>query len=130
MKILKYIIGFVVGFLVSAIIVGGICTYFWRIKYVGEFDVNHYSEEIERFPSDLVLGPVRSKREAQKKALAVFMDMRGGKFRLTERPLGVLYDDENGMWLIMSRLPPNSFGGVYCLIIRESDGKVIARWRY
>ena len=129
-KVVKLIYCFMAGILVGAVIVGATCTYFWRVKYVGEFDVDHYTDEIMRFPGDDVLGPVNSKREAQEKALIVFKKMGDGKVRLTQRPLGVSYDGENGMWLVSSHLRPGSIGGNEYAIIRASDGKVIARWGY
>ena len=122
----RSIIYFCIGLLSGAIIVCGICFYFWRISYVGVFSVNDYASEIERFPSDVILGSANSSTEARKKAEMLLCE-NGGIF-LSERPLVVSYDCENDIWLIQTHLPRNSLGRTRFVILRAADGKVLAFW--
>lgn len=110
--------------IVAAAIVISVCT-----ENLYDFDLDFYAEEIDQFPSDKVLGPVTSAKDAKKKAEAVWVEVFGEEVK-QEKPYGVSYDIDTGTWLVQGHLPKYMVGGVAHILIRESDGAVLAVWHY
>lgn len=94
---------------------------------VGSFDVNAYSDYIEKFPSEEVLGTIRDGKTAKEKAEALLLEIYGKSVK-SKRPYGVAFDERNRVWLVEGSIPENRDGGVPHILIRESDGKVLAVW--
>ena len=131
MEKVKSLVGFILGVFFGALIVCFVCHYFWQIRYVAEFDVDDYCDEIQTFPSDLVFGPVRTKREAKQIAFDVFSEMTNTRLWGRPRDWGVCYDNENHVWMVaISFADKRTLGGSLHIIIREDDGAVLARWGY
>ncbi len=94
---------------------------------VGSFDVNDYSDYIERFPSEEILGATMDGKTAKEKAEALLLEIYGKSVK-SKRPYGVSFDEKNRVWLVQGSLPKNRDGGVPHILIRESDGRVLAVW--
>lgn len=94
---------------------------------VGSFDVNDYSNYIERFPSEEILGAIMDGKTAKEKAESLLLEMYGKSVK-SKKPFGVAFDEKNRVWLVEGSLPENCDGGVPHILIRESDGKVLAVW--
>lgn len=100
-----------------------------RTENLYDFDLDFYAEEIAQFPSDKVLGPVTSAEDAKEKAESVWLEVFGEEVK-QEKPYGVSYDKDTGTWLVQGHLPRYMVGGVAHILIRESDGAVLAVWHY
>lgn len=86
-----------------------------------------YSEFIEDFPSERVLGPVASVAEARTQALNVWEEIYGNSNQW-KRHIEVFFDDENQVWLVRGKFIGYGVGGVPYIIIQKEDGKVLAVW--
>ena len=90
----------------------------------------------------MVLGETATSRDAKKKAEAVLLEIYG-KDILQQKPFHVYFDKENDTWLVVGNWFAYSYrnspfprlitwlsmsGGVAYIIIRKSDGKVLAVW--
>ncbi len=95
---------------------------------VGSFDVQDYQDEIERFPSDAYVGEVSDSASAVKHAEDIWKDTYGTS-SVWNKPYQVFHDSENGVWLIQGNTwLPLINGGEPHILIRQSDGKVLAVW--
>ncbi|MBS5843989.1 MAG: hypothetical protein KIC77_11005 [Clostridiales bacterium] len=98
---------------------------------VGQFNFVEYSNYIIDFPSNIVLGPVNNAESAKDKAQSVWLQLYGESIK-DEKPYQVFFDESNEMWLVTGSMPKCLFdttkGGVANIIIRKSDGKVLAVW--
>ena len=98
---------------------------------VGQFNFDEYSNYIIDFPSNIVLGPVNNAESAKDKAQSVWLQLYGESIK-DEKPYQVFFDESNEMWLVTGSMPKCLFdttkGGVANIIIRKSDGKVLAVW--
>lgn len=122
----KKVVLAIAAVLTAMIIVGAIAVW-TNTQKVGQFDLDFYAEEIAQFPSDKVLGPVTSTTDAKEKAEAVWVETYG-EYVKKEKPYGVSYDKDTGTWLVLGHLPKGAIGGVAHILIRESDGAVLAIW--
>ena len=91
------------------------------------FSVNDYQYFIDNFPSEINVGTVEDSNDAKKKAETVWTETYGKKVK-KNKPYIVLFDSENGVWLVSGSLPSNMMGGVPCILLRRSDGQVLALW--
>jgi hypothetical protein len=95
---------------------------------VGAFSLQDFFSEIKAFPSQMVVGPVNNERDARNEAEAVWIEMYGDDIPKEKKPYKISYDAESGVWLASGSLPPGAVGGVPYILLRESDGKVLAVW--
>lgn len=94
------------------------------------FDIDDYAEEIEEFSTwRLNVGPIKDAEDAAAKADAIFKEKYDESSLERQRPYIVLYDEEADAWLIHGKWPEEGVdGGSAYMIVRGSDGKVIAVW--
>ena len=111
--------------LVVIVIVG--VALLWNVQRISYFTLNEYDDVIANFPSDKLLGPVTSAKEAKEKAEAVWLEVYGDEVK-KEKPYSVAYDENTGTWLVQGHLPWYMVGGVANILIQESDGSVLAVW--
>ena len=118
-------------FIVIVLLIDGIVIAFLlnNVLKVEKFNVSEYSSFIEEFSSDMVLGEVSSPKVAKEKAEMVWIEIYGDDVK-KKKPYRVSYDESNKVWLVQGSLPIWMLGGFPNIIIRESDGKVLAVWRY
>ncbi len=101
--------------------------FFKKEETIGIFRLSDYSDPIERFPSEKILGPINSSQVAKKEAEVVWMEIYGESIK-TKKPYEVLFDEANQVWLVQGTLPKNIDGGVPYMLIQKLDGKVLAIW--
>ena len=108
---------------------------------VPSFKVSDYDQRAKEFPNDLilsdfVLGEIETACEARKKAETVWVEAFGETV-LQQKPYHVRYDKRNDAWLVYGTLRspfPGLIGrlfmrgGVAHIIMKKSDGKVLAVW--
>ena len=94
---------------------------------VGTFDIATYSKYIDRFPSEKVLGPISDRKSAKENAESLFREIYGDSIK-SKKPYTVSFDDKSQVWLVQGSLSKNHDGGVPHILIRKSDGKVLAVW--
>jgi len=95
---------------------------------VGSFSYDDYKDEnLIQFPSDKILGAVPDAETAREQAESVWVEVYGEQVKF-DKPYQVFYDEKNCVWLVTGTLPDGYAGGVPYIIIRESDGKVLAVW--
>lgn len=115
------------------LLIGGIVVLmlFNKVSKVGKFSVADYSNYIAKFSSSKVLGSIDNAGNAKKKAESLWLEIYGESVK-KEKPYQVFYDDVNEAWLVSGSLQQSLFcsvkGGVAYIIIRKSDGKVLAVW--
>lgn len=106
---------------------------------IGTFNLDEFGDEIdwyvgnEYFSKEDVpesLGFIDSPQTAKEKAKTVFLKIYGEKTVINRKPFSVSFDEENQVWLVQGTLPDNMEGGAPHILIRKSDGKVIAVWNY
>lgn len=119
----------IISVLLLVVIVVGAIVVGVNTQKVGEFDLNDYTDMVEEFPSDKVLGPVTSAKDAKEKAETVWLEIFGEEVK-EEKSYGVSYDIDTGTWLVQGHLPIYMVGGTAHILIRESDGAVLAVWHY
>jgi len=114
--------------LIAVLVGGGVyMAVFGNTKTVGTFSLTDYSDFIERFPSEIVLGSIDSAQLAREKAETVWIDIYGESVK-DRKPYHVDFDDESQVWLVQGSLPKHRDGGVPHILIQRSDGKVLAVW--
>lgn len=121
--------------LLVILVIGGICIYSaFRDEKVEKFSLNdepYYLQAIQDFPSDKVLGEILTAKDAKEKALDEWLEKFGEKVK-NDKPYKVFYDEKNEIWLVKGSLPRSIFssvkGSVPNILIRKSDGKVLAIW--
>ncbi len=91
------------------------------------FDYNDYQYYIENFSSEETLGRILNAKDAALKAETVWVEIYGELIK-NKRPYQLSFDEESQVWLIEGTLPENHVGGVPHILIRKSDGKVLAVW--
>ena len=96
-----------------------------RDPQVGKFDLAEYRTEIEAFPSDEAIGPVKDAKDLLEKAEKVLKKVFGDTVD-DEKPYSVSYDEKNGAWLVSGKPGPGEGGEAH--IIVENSGKVLAVW--
>lgn len=94
---------------------------------VGNFDIATYNKYIDKFPSEKILGPISDRKSAKEKAESLFREIYGDSIK-SQKPYNVSFDEESQVWLVQGSLPKNYCGGVAHILIRKSDGKVLAVW--
>ncbi len=87
----------------------------------------YYLLMMEKFPSDKKLGPIATAEEARDSAVKEWVELFGDKVYGKE-PYQVFFDADAGVWLVTGSLPKGYVGGVPYIIIRQSDGKILAVW--
>lgn len=122
----KYI--FIISIGIAAIIISMAFIYkkFNKTK-VGTFSINDYKEYIEEFPSDKQTLPIDDAKVALMEAERIWLDIYGKEVK-DKKPYKVFWDKDSDTWLIRGSLPKNMDGGVPYILIRKSDGKVLAVW--
>lgn len=115
--------------IILGIVVAGVIAYWASWQHVGHFDLGNYTDIIAEFPSDKVLGPTVSAKEAKEKAEAVWIEIYGEEVK-KEKPYRVSYDENTMTWLVQGYLPSYMIGGTAHILIQETDGKVLAVWHY
>jgi len=127
-KIIFLTIMFSIGLLIFLIIYN----YNKPIK-VGEFSISDYKEMMEEFGTNEylesidLLGEIKDEDVALKKAESVWVEWYGKEVE-EKKPYIVSYDESASIWLVEGSLPRNMAGGVPYILIRKSDGKVLAIW--
>lgn len=96
-------------------------------RKVGAFDIANYSKYINEFPSERILGPTSDRKAAKQKAESLFRELYGDSVK-SKKPYTVSFDEKSQVWLVEGSLPENYDGGVPHVLIRKSDGKVLAVW--
>lgn len=94
---------------------------------IGNFNIADYSQKIDKFTSEKVLGAVDSKENAIEKAANVWLEIYGESVK-DKKPYIASFDKKSHTWLVQGTLAENWLGGVPHILIRESDGKVLAVW--
>ena len=119
------------GLLLIVVLVGGIIIYNYfetaRVKPFNLKDQTYYLQAIQDFPSDKYLGEISNAEQAKEKAINEWLDLFGDKIN-NEKPYQVFFDEENDVWLVKGSLPKWRKGGVAYILIRKSDGKILAIW--
>ena len=98
-----------------------------NVKPFNLYHEPYYLRAMQDFPSDKYLGEVLTAKDAQEKALKEWLDLFGDKI-YKEKPYQVFFDEQNGVWLVKGSLPRGYIGGVAYIIMRKSDGKILAIW--
>jgi len=128
-KVRRVIVGAVI---LIVLLIGLYLIWFYWISplQVGSFTLADYTQNIEKFPSEKVVGPITDAKQAKEKGTVALMDVFGEEKILGEKPIRVCYDENTDSWLVYGSLPPIPFmlGGVAKVIIRGSDGAVLALW--
>ena len=95
------------------------------------FNLSEYNYYLSEFESDLLLGSIESQNDLKEKVESVWVDLFGEEVK-KERPYKLYYDSTNKVWLVTGTLNHLPFvvvlGGTAHIIVRESDGKVLAVW--
>ena len=87
-----------------------------------------YHKIIEEYSSDIVLGYTPDEVTARKYAVKVWKDIYGS-LSILDKPYHVSFDKENECWLVTGGQKfVFSEGGMPYIIIRKSDGNVLAVW--
>lgn len=124
----KRLLFFVCIFLILALIVFGVYMFFFQKNNTIEtFKLEDYDYYIEKFPSEEILGPTNSIKDAKSKAESVWIE-KYGEGTKKKKPYSVFFDEETKVWLVQGSLPKNLVGGIPYILIRQSDGKVLAVW--
>lgn len=105
------------------------------INRILPFQLESYSQYIEKYPSDAVVGKTDSAEDAEKNAKLVWQQIFG-EAAIDDLNYTVCYDEVNRVWLIYGHRTLFSFrhgvvlqiGGVPFIIINQEDGKVLAVW--
>ena len=110
-----------------------------KYQQVEPFDSEGYQIEIEAYErriregtaEEIYVGLIEDPRDARKKAEKALLPIYGNIRR--QRPYRVYHDAANGVWMVEGVLrSPLPFlevdGGVAVILLRESDGKVLAVW--
>ena len=105
---------------------GGLCLLLKKDKTVGSFMLTDYSDFIERFPSEKMVGRIDSVQTAMEKAEVVWKEIYGDEVK-DVKPYKASFDDKNRVWLIEGTLRKKMVGGVPHILIQE-DGRVLAIW--
>jgi hypothetical protein len=96
------------------------------------FSLDECNYYIENFSSDRVVGTTDNVQQAKEKAESVWIEIYGEEKTKQEKPYEVFYDEYEEVWLVMGSLPSKPFhvslGGTVCILIKKSDGKVLAVW--
>ena len=98
-----------------------------RFYRVDGFRLTDYSDFIAEFPSEKVLGAIDSLQKAKEEAEIIWLEVYGDSVK-DMKPYIVSYDGESQVWLVQGTLKKNQDGGVPCILIQKSDGKVLAVW--
>lgn len=125
----------VCGILLLVVMLGGIFIYnAFRNTKVEAFNLNdepYYLQAIKDFPSDKFLGKILTAYDAKEKAEMVWLEKFGDKI-YNKKPFKVYFDETNDIWLVRGSLPRSLFnsvkGSVPSILIKKSDGKVLAIW--
>ncbi|MCL2368644.1 MAG: hypothetical protein FWC72_06580 [Oscillospiraceae bacterium] len=94
---------------------------------IGYFDLAFYARFIRLIPSDRVVGPIEDEEMAKEGALEAWSD-RWGRGIMNSREYRVQFDIQNDIWFVQGILPPNTLGIQPSVLIRGSDGQVLAVW--
>lgn len=95
---------------------------------VGTFNLDNYSDKIERFYSGEILGPTLTAEDAKEKALPILKEKFGVETFKRKEPYNVSYDSNNRAWHVFGSLTKGCVGGVTHVIITQDDGIVLAVW--
>lgn len=114
------------------LLLGGIVAlHFYKTTKVEKFNIEEYKQYIIDFPSDEILGSIDDADMAKEKAEYIWRKIYGDSIK-DERPYKVFIDDSNDAWLVTGSLHTGLFsskkGGTAHIIIKKSDGKVLAIW--
>lgn len=101
--------------------------FFSQSRKVGNFDIATYNKYIDEFPSEKILGPISDGKLAKEKGESLLREIYGDSIK-SKKPYTVSFDSESQVWLVEGSLPKNHDGGVPHILIRKSDGKVLAVW--
>lgn len=99
------------------------------------FQLESYSEYIEKYPSDIVVGETCSSNDAKANAKLVWEQVYGETV-MENLNYSVYYDKANSAWLVHGKQRLISFGkaieisigGVPYIIISQKDGCILAVW--
>ena len=101
---------------------------------VGSFDLEEYNEFIEAynayFPKENIpesAGEIHSSREAEKAAEDIWKKVYGNSVTW-RKPCKIRFDETNQVWFVTATVFSAETGP--CILIRESDGKILAIWNY
>ena len=123
----KYFFGIAIV-LIIALVGGGVYMIFLKkTETVDSFKLTDYSDFIERFPSEKILGSIDSAQTVKEKAETIWLDIYGNSVK-DKKPYNVFFDEQNQVWLVQGTLQKNCDGGVPHILIQKSDGKVLAVW--
>lgn len=104
---------------------------FYKEEEVTHFDVLEYESIIHDFSTEYILGEIMDEDKAIEEAQKVWIEVFGEDIK-KQRPYKVSFDERNEIWLIEGTFKNALFGsekgGVAHIIIRKSDGKVLALW--
>lgn len=130
MKRAFMVIGGVLLLIVAIISAVHVWHYCIRPSIVGDFDLNDYSLELDKFPHDGIVGPINDANAAKEKGIEELKVVFGEEQINNEKPFTTYYDKATNTWLLVGSLPvrPFQFGGVAHIIINGSDGDVLAVW--
>ena len=119
------------GILLIVVLTGGFIIYNYfeksKVKSFSLNDQTYYLQAIQDFPSDKYLGEILNAEQAKEKAIKEWLDLFGNKIN-NEKPYQVFFDEENDVWLVKGTLPKGRKGGVAYILIKKSDGKILAIW--
>lgn len=99
----------------------------------GSFSINetYYSSVLnEKWggdPPEKALGEIKNSWDARNKAASVWLETYGVS-SLFNWPYETLYDKIHDVWYVTGTLPSNFCGGTACILMRGSDGKILAVW--
>lgn len=89
-----------------------------------------YQEYIKSFTQNLNIGKADEPQLVLKEAEGIWIQTYGDSDLESYKPYRIFYDNINSIWLVrLYTLPPNTVGGGPCVLIRKSDGQVLAMWQ-
>lgn len=115
----------------SILLIGGIVIGYIFItnESVTSFRLSDQQKYIDACASNksLTLEPITDRKNLEKQAELLWIDLYGKEETDFEKPFAVFYDAENDAWYIKGTLPSGYMGGVANMIVLSS-GEVLASW--
>lgn len=93
-----------------------------------DFNIKFFEEALANHPTEVILGKTMSEEDAVKKALLVWEYMYSDEDIYFENPIKVYFVSDLDAWYLHGSLPDGADGGTPEILIRKSDGKVLAVW--
>ena len=97
------------------------------LSYDFSYDARKYSSWINQYPDGKNVGHIENAKDAVNKAIALWNEETDDFGSVYRQPYHTYHDSEQGIWLIVACVPPDTFGAIPYALIKE-DGTVLAVW--